>query len=32
MSALSELSILIVTWNGDELLKNCLDSLGALTG
>jgi len=32
MSALSELSILIVTWNGDELLKNCLDSVRRACG
>ena len=29
---LAELSILIVTWNGDELLRNCLESLAAVCG
>lgn len=29
---LSELSILIVTWNGDDLLRQCLDSLTAVCG
>ena len=29
---LSELSILIVTWNGDDLLRQCLDSLAAVCG
>lgn len=29
---LSELSILIVTWNGDDLLRQCLESLAAVCG
>ena len=29
---LSELSILIVTWNGDDLLRQCLDSLAVACG
>ena len=29
---LSELSILIVTWNGDDLLRQCLDSLAGVCG
>ena len=29
---LSEFSILIVTWNGDDLLRQCLDSLAAVCG
>lgn len=28
----NDLSIIIVTWNGDELLKNCLDSLHSTYG
>lgn len=31
-SRLSELSILIVTWNGDDLLRQCLDSLATVCG
>ena len=27
---LSRVSILIVTWNGDDLLRDCLDSLDAV--
>ena len=29
---IAELSILIVTWNGDELLRQCLESLAAVCG
>lgn len=31
-SLLNNISILIVTWNGDDLLKDCLDSLAASCG
>ena len=31
-SDLSELSVLIVTWNGDDLLRQCLKSLATVCG
>lgn len=32
MKDISKLSIVLVTWNGDEILKNCLDSLRNVYG
>ena len=32
MNRLGELSIIIVTWKGDDLLRNCLDSLARVAG
>ena len=32
MNRLGELSIIIVTWKGDDLLRNCLDSLARAVG
>ena len=32
MNDMPRLSVLIVTWNGDDLIKNCLDSIVAVYG
>lgn len=32
MAKLKDLSVLIVTWNGDDLLNNCLSSIFRVNG